>query len=229
MPRVLPDGQSLSPADRDARPESLEGNAPVERPLHPALQSPPRPRRPRVPGPVQGYPGRARLLSAGTLPLRRAQSGAREDGEAAEAVPVEQLPRDSRHRCRATISDLRLGTIVVRQAAPRGTAQVPNIREGGNRGAVAVGALARTGDSRHGGVREQTQARADEEECATRSPARTAARTPGSAGEAAGREGDQHQGAQTGCGSRRARRVWLHAGRDRRAPRDSLHDGQQDR
>src|SRR5688500_2293423 len=91
---LLPDGQPLPPADRNAARVVVARDARSERGSYPALQSPAPPGGACAARPLQGGAGRQGQLSAGSLALYRAQSGARASVRASGGLALEQLSGD---------------------------------------------------------------------------------------------------------------------------------------
>ena len=106
VPRLVPDEQPLPPAARNPRGQSGRRRAPTQRGLHLAFQPRARAGGACIPGPLQSHPGGARQLFAGTGALRGAQPAARQDGEPAGRLALEQLPCHLRaERCSRLAAD----------------------------------------------------------------------------------------------------------------------------
>jgi len=96
LPRLLFDGQSLSPAGRDTEAESFPRHASAKRDIYPELQSPPQAGWPFVPRTVQGDFGGKGPLPVGALPLHSAQSDTGQRRCKDGRLEMEHLPRHGR-------------------------------------------------------------------------------------------------------------------------------------
>src|SRR5262249_21747446 len=116
------DGQPLSLAPRNARGQSVRGDAPAQWGLHPTFQSPVWPRRACFSGAFQSHPSRARELSVGGLSLCRAQPGAGKSRETPRSVSMEQLACNGRAGPGARMAESGVDAGAIQRAALSGRA-----------------------------------------------------------------------------------------------------------